>query len=161
METNVFIFICICYVVMAYGACNVIAFSEGPFHIFSRIRELAYEISEHFAKMFTCMMCLPANFGWICSIFNWFFIPIPFTPFNLIFRNIDYLWWLAALCDGAFTTGIVYLMYVINDYIEKRIDFYEQNIYRDETNTEGYDIPEEGDETFIVEDITIKNKRHE
>ena len=102
------------------------------------------------------MMCLPANFGWICSLVNWFLIPIPFTPFNIIFNGFENLWLLAILCDGALTSGIVYLMYVFNDYIEKKIEYYEQNIYRDETNTEGFD---EADD-LIVEDITINKNEH-
>lgn len=144
---------------MAYGACNVIAFGDGPFYIFTRIREWANNISPHFGKVFTCMMCLPANFGWICSLFNWFFIPILFTPFNIIFHDFDSnLWWLAALCDGAFTTGVVYLIYIINEYLEKRIEYYEQNTYRTEDNIEGYDnaISENG--ILTVDDITNSTK---
>jgi hypothetical protein len=141
----------------AYGACNVIAFGEGPFYIFSKLREWAYSISEHFAKVFTCMMCLPANFGWICSLFNWFLISIPFTPFNIIFAGNQNLWWLASLCDGAFTTGIVYLLYIINEYLEKRINYYEQNTYIDIDNVEGFDKTDENGNEIIVEDITLKN----
>ena len=144
---------------MAYGACNVIAFSEGPFYIFSRIREWAYNISEHFGKVFTCMMCLPANFGWICSIVNWFFIPINFTPFNIIFNGNENLWFLTALCDGAFTTGVVYLMYILNEYIEKKIDFYENNSINSDDDFEGYDSANNGNEILLVEDITLKNKK--
>lgn len=149
-------FVLFCYILMAYGACNVIAFSDGPFYIFARLREFAHDINPHFGKLFSCMMCLPANFGWICSIVNWFFIPILFTPFNIVFYGYDNLWWLAALCDGAFTTGIVYLIYIVNEYLEKRIDFYEKNTFRDMSNTEGYDLAEEDDEIITVDDITQK-----
>ena len=146
-----------CYIIMAYGACNVIAFGDGPFYIFSRLREWAHNINPHFGKVFSCMMCLPANFGWICSLFNWFLIPVAFTPFNIIFIETCNLWWLAALCDGAFTTGIVYLMYICNEYLEKRIEYYEQNTYPDISNTDGYDMM--NDETNNVEDITLN--KHE
>lgn len=146
---------------VAYGACNVIAFGDGPFYVFAKLREWSYDISEHFAKVFTCMMCLPANFGWICSLVNWFLIPVAFTPFNIIFHTYNDMWWLAALCDGAFTTGIVYFLYIINEYLEKRIDYYEQNTYRDETNIGGYDSAEQDGKTLIVEDITLKNKTND
>jgi hypothetical protein len=146
-----------CYILVAYGACNVIAFGEGPFHVFSRLRDWAYGISDHFAKMFTCMMCLPANFGWICSLVNWFFIPVAFTPFNIIFAGFPKLWFLALLCDGAFTTGIVYLIYILNEYLEKKIDYYEQNTYRNENNVIGFDSAEKDGKMLIVEDITIDN----
>jgi hypothetical protein len=118
-----------CYIFVAYGACNVIAFGSGPFRIFERIRSWAYAISEHFAQMFSCMMCLPANFGWIFSVVNWFLIPcVALTPFNIILGGYTGLWWLAALCDGAFTTAVVYLIYLLDDYLEKKIHFFETNI---------------------------------
>lgn len=149
------IFYCLtvfCYILVAYGACNVIAFSDGPFYIFSKIREWAYNINSHFGKMFSCMICLPANFGWICSLLNLLLISTPFTPFNIIFNsNVD-LWYLILLCDGAFTTGIVYLIYIMNEYFEKKINYFEENdnnVYIDE---------EENNDVFLVEDIT-KNKK--
>jgi hypothetical protein len=142
---------------MAYGACNVIAFSEGPFYIFSRIREWAYNINEHFAKVFTCMMCLPANFGWLCSLINYLFIPIPFTPFNIIFYQQSNLWLLMLLCDGALTSGAVYLIYILNEYFEKRIDYYEQNTIRNTENIIGYEPMDDNNENLYVEDITLNN----
>ena len=107
------------YSIMAYGACNVIVFGSGPFKIFERIREWADDIDEHFGQLFSCMMCLPTNFGIICSLVNWFFIPIAFTPFNILFAGTG-LWWLAMLCDGAFTSGIVWLINTIQEYIENK-----------------------------------------
>lgn len=148
----------LCYIIVAYGACNVIAFGDGPFYIFARIREWAYGISEHFAKMFTCMMCLPANFGWIFSLVNWFLIPVTLTPFNIILCGYPNLWFLALLCDGAFTTGIVYLIYIINEYLEKKIDYYEQNTYRNEDNIDGFDSFQNDERTLLVEDITLQNQ---
>lgn len=148
--------IILCYILVAYGACNVIAFGDGPFYVFSRIRQWANNISEHFGKVFSCMMCLPANFGWICSLVNWFCIPVAFTPFNIIFAGHTELWWLAALCDGALTTGIVYLIFILNEYLEKRITFYEQNTIIDENDIEGYDSASIDEKKFLVEDITLK-----
>ena len=158
MGTGFYILIILCYIFVAYGACNVIAFGDGPFYIFTRIRAWANNISEHFGKLFSCMMCLPANFGWICSVVNWFLIPVAFTPFNIIFSGYTNLWFLALLCDGAFTTGTVYLMYIVNEYFEKKIDYYEQNTYRDETNVAGFDSADNNGEILLVEDITLKNK---
>ena len=111
--------IVVLYSIMAYGACNVIVFGSGPFRIFEHIRELADNIHEHFGQMFTCMMCLPTNFGIVCSLVNWFFIPIAFTPFNILFAGTG-LWWMAMLCDGAFTSGIVWLINTIQEYIENK-----------------------------------------
>lgn len=107
------------YCIMAYGACNVIVFGSGPFKIFERIRYWSDYIDEHFGQLFSCMMCLPTNFGIICSLVNWFLIPVAFTPFNLVFAGTS-LWWLAMLCDGAFTSGIVWLIHTVQEYIENK-----------------------------------------
>lgn len=156
----ILLFMLLCYILMAYGACNVIAFSEGPFHIFEKIRNTAFNINEHLGKAFTCMICLPANFGWICSVINWFLIPMPFTPFNIVFYGYDNLWLLALLCDGALTTGAVYLIYILNEYIEKKIDLYEkENITED--NIEGYESAQKNDKILLVEDITLNDKNNE
>lgn len=111
--------IIILYCIMAYGACNVIVFGSGPFKIFERIRYWSDYIDEHFGQLFSCMMCLPTNFGIICSLVNWFLIPVAFTPFNLVFAGTS-LWWLAMLCDGAFTSGIVWLIHTVQEYIENK-----------------------------------------
>ena len=107
------------YCIMAYGACNVIVFGSGPFKIFERIRYWSDYIDEHFGQLFSCMMCLPTNFGIICSLVNWFLIPVAFTPLNLVFAGTS-LWWLAMLCDGAFTSGIVWLIHTVQEYIENK-----------------------------------------
>lgn len=107
------------YCIMAYGVCNIIVFGSGPFRIFEHIRYWADELDEHFGQMFNCMMCLPTNFGILCSLFNWFFIPIAFTPFNILFAGTS-LWWLAMICDGAFTSGVVWLINTIQEYFENK-----------------------------------------
>ena len=107
------------YCIMAYGACNVIVFGSGPFKIFERIIYWSDYIDEHFGQLFSCMMCLPTNFGIICSLVNWFLIPVAFTPFNLVFAGTS-LWWLAMLCDGAFTSGIVWFIHTVQEYIENK-----------------------------------------
>jgi hypothetical protein len=152
-------FIFICYIITAYGACNVLAFSEGPFYIFSNLRDWAYNLNEHFGKVFNCMICLPANFGWICSVVNWFLIPIKFTPFNIIFNGQDNLWFLALLCDGALTSGIVYLIYVINEYFEKKINFFESKTILTDDDIDGFDSTDNNGKQVLVEDITLNNKQ--
>lgn len=109
-----------CYCLVAYGACNVMVYGSGPFRIFEHLREITNNISPHFGQLFRCMMCLPANFGLICSLVNWFFIPIAFTPFNIILGGNAGLWWLACLCDGALTSGVVWLIHNIEIYFENR-----------------------------------------
>ena len=107
------------YSIVAYGICNIVVFGSGPFRIFEMIRYWSSEINEHFGQMFSCMMCLPTNLGIILSLINWFLIPIAFTPFNLIFAGTT-LWWLAMIFDGAFTSGIVWLINTIQEYFENK-----------------------------------------
>ena len=106
--------IIIAYIFVAFGFCNMVAFGSGPFRIFERIRDWSDGISEHFGLLFKCMMCLPANFGWIVSVLNWFLIPVAITPFNIILAGTG-LWWLAMILDCCFTTGVVWLLYVLDE----------------------------------------------
>ena len=57
----------------------------------------------------------------ILSIINWFLIPVAFTPFNILFGGMTGLWWLAAIFDGAFTSGIVWLIHHIQEYFENTV----------------------------------------
>lgn len=109
--------IIIAYIFVAFGFCNMVAFGSGPFRIFERIRDWSEGISEHFGLLFKCMMCLPANFGWIVSVLNWFLIPVAITPFNIILAGTG-LWWLAMILDCCFTTGVVWLLYVLDEWLE-------------------------------------------
>ena len=82
MSTGLIIFI---YCIAAYGFSNMVIFGSGPFKLFEKIREWSHYVSEHFSSLFNCMMCLPANVGWIASLINWFLIPqIAITPFNVV-----------------------------------------------------------------------------
>ena len=105
------------YSIAIYGLCNMAAFGSGPFKIFEKIREWSYEISEHFSKLFSCMMCLPANVGWITSLINWFFIPVKITPFNILLAGTN-LWWIALICDCCFASGIVWIIHNIESFFE-------------------------------------------
>ena len=74
-----------CYCVVAYGLSNMMVFGSGPFRIFEHIRNISSAIGEHFGQLFSCMMCFPANFGWVISLIDWFLLPnIAITPFNII-----------------------------------------------------------------------------
>ena len=114
--------IVLCYSFVAYGASNIIVFGSGPFRIFEHLRSVTERINPHFGQMFSCMMCLPANFGWICSLVNRFLVTsVAFTPFNMVFQGLDNSFWnivLLALCDGAFTSGIVWFIHHIEEFFE-------------------------------------------
>lgn len=130
-------FTIIVYILAVYGLSNIIVFGEGPFYILERWRELMYNIHPNIGKLFSCMMCLPSNLGWLISLIDWFLIPvIAFTPFNIVFAGTG-LWWLAMILDMGFTSGICWLLYVIDDYFEKKTSYYEDvNNVTDENNTD-------------------------
>jgi hypothetical protein len=96
----------------------MIVFGSGPFKIFEKIREWSYNLSEHFSSLFSCMMCLPANIGWISSLINWFLIPsIALTPFNILLSGTN-LWFIALIGDCCFSSGIVWIIHNIESFFE-------------------------------------------
>lgn len=106
------------YCIAAYGLSNMMVFGSGPFKIFEHIRNITSSISEHFGSMFQCMMCFPANVGWVVSLIDWFFIKsIAITPFNILLAGTN-LWWLALLCDCCFTSGIVWITHNVESFFE-------------------------------------------
>lgn len=115
MSNALIIFI---YSIAIYGFSNMMVFGSGPFRIFERIRNISNHISEHFGKMFACMMCFPANLGWVLSLIDWFFIKnTAFTPFNILLIGTN-LWWLALILDCFFASGIVWLIHNIETFFE-------------------------------------------
>ena len=122
-----YIFISCCYLLCCFGLSNIVVFGEGPFYILERWRNFAHNIHPNFGKLFSCMMCFPANLGWFLSIVDWFIIKsIAFTPFNIIFGGTN-LWWLAMIMDMGITSGFCWLLYVIDDYFEKNTLYTDDN----------------------------------
>lgn len=106
------------YIISVYGVSNMMVFGSGPFRIFEHIKRITSSISEHFGSMFQCMMCFPANVGWIVSLIDWFLLKnITFTPFNLLLIGTN-LWWVALIGDCVFTSGIVWLLHNFESFFE-------------------------------------------
>lgn len=124
-------FILICYIFFTYGMSVIITQGIGPMNIFLRLRIWAESIGPNFGMLFKCMLCMPTNIGWVFSLFNWFLLPIPISPFNIILDGTN-LWWLAMILDGCFTGGICHLLWNIDDYIDKNTPIFEDEV----TNTE-------------------------
>ena len=140
-------FLVFCYCIVAYGLSNMMVFGSGPFRIFERIRYVSGLIGEHFGQLFSCMMCFPANFGWLMSLIDWFLLKdIAITPFNIILAGTGY-WWLALLLDCCFTTGIVWLIHHVEEYFE--------NI-AENADKKSEIVVEEDPDVIEVEDITRK-----
>ena len=136
------------YSIFLYGISWMFVFSDGPFYIFTRIRGLAEAISEHFGKLFSCMVCFPSNLSWVMSLIDWFLIPqVAFTPFNILLAGTG-LWWLAALMDIGFGAGIVWAIHNVVEYFETMAE-----------NASPSEIVEERDPNVIeIDDITRKGR---
>lgn len=106
------------YCISVYGFSNMVVFGSGPFRVFEKLREWSSYVSTHFSSLFSCMMCLPANVGWIASLIDWFFLKnIAITPFNIFLAGTG-LWWVALIGDCCFTTGIVWLIHNVESFFE-------------------------------------------
>lgn len=115
MSNTLIIFL---YCIAVYGLSNMMVFGSGPFKIFEHIRYYTSYISEHFGSLFSCMMCFPANVGWIVSLIDWFLIEnFALTPFNILLVGTN-LWWIALLADCCFTSGIVWIIHNIESFFE-------------------------------------------
>lgn len=148
------------YVVAVFGLCNMVAYGSGPFRIFERLRSWAEGISDHFGLLFKCMMCLPANVGWILSLVDWFLISsVAFTPFNILLAGTG-LWWLAMILDCCFTSGVVWLIHQLDEWLEKEPNITNGDIekYMKENGYEFADAPSDED-TEVVELAPVMNKK--
>lgn len=117
-------FILVCYFIFAYGISIIFTNGVGPFGIFIKIRRMARQIGPLTELMFKCMMCFPANVGWVFSIFNWFCIPIAISPFNMILKGTN-MWWLAAIMDACITSAVCHTWWNIDDYVDKNTPIFE------------------------------------
>ena len=119
-------FIFFCYILFAYGMTVIVTQSIGPFNIFFRLRLWAESISDNFGLLFKCPLCFPTNVGWVFSHFNWFFLPKPISPFNMILYGTN-LWWLAMIMDACLTGGICHFIWNLDDYIDKSTPIFEDD----------------------------------
>lgn len=108
-----------CYIIAAYGLANMLVYGNGPFDIIDKFRNLCNKISSMFGKMLDCMMCTSANIGWVVSCIDLFLIKqTSFTPFNILFESDLSLWYLIILFDLFFTSGIVWLLHSLQEFLE-------------------------------------------
>ena len=126
-------FILFCYIFFLYGMSVIITKSVGPANIFFRLRMWAESIGPNFGLLFRCMLCMPTNIGWVFSLFNWFLLPIPISPFNMILCGTN-LWWLAMILDACFAGGVCHILWNIDDYIDKNTPIFEDEIEKTDSN---------------------------
>lgn len=111
------------YILCAYGLSEMVVFGRGPFGVFEKWREIAHNIGDGFGELFTCMLCFPTWVGMTLSFIDIVFIPFTqFTPFNMVFGLFPGGFWLnlfTVLLDGFATAGICWLLYQVEEALER------------------------------------------
>jgi len=109
------LFILFVYVLLAYGTTNIILYFDGPFKIVEYFRRFMTKLSSQFAELVRCQACCSTWVGILLSGVNMLATPsIPFTPFNLLLGSTG-LWWLILILDSLFTSGVVWLLFRLED----------------------------------------------
>jgi len=120
------------FVFGCYGASNIVVYSNGPFDICLKWRELTDKIHPKFGELFSCMMCYPMWFGIFLSGINLFLfnnIELYFTPMNYIFGDNIFTYvgkdfWVIStvimLIDGFVSSGTSWVIHNIEEYFENR-----------------------------------------
>lgn len=106
------------YIIFAFGFAEILIFFNGPFDIVEKFRKFAHWIHPKFGELFTCVACCSTWIGLFFSALNYWVIPIKFTPFNIIFADTQ-LWWLILFMDGMFTCGTTWLLYQLEEMMER------------------------------------------
>lgn len=115
------IFLLIIYILICYGASNMVVFSNGPLHIFDKLRTLTNKIHPMLGEIFSCMMCFPTWVGVILSSIDYFLLPnFVITPFNLLLTGITGFWGIAflILMDGILASGTTWFIHNVEEWFE-------------------------------------------
>ena len=109
----------ICYTIAMYGITNLLVYGSGPFNILTKFRDFCDTYITTVGEMLKCMMCTSTNIGIICSVIDLVLLPnVNFTPFNILYDNAHY-WWFIAPLDACFTSGVVWLLHTIQEALER------------------------------------------
>ena len=106
-----------CYILVSYGIANLFVYSNGPFHIFEKWRNLTHYIHEQIGELFTCMLCLSTWIGLALSLIN-------------IILGSAGLYWLIVILDMGFTSACVWLLHQLEEMMERTgiINYDDENI---------------------------------
>jgi hypothetical protein len=105
------------YGFMLYGLVLLIVNFSGPFNIMDYFRKFMHWLHPQLGKLIECPYCCSTWIGGFLSLLNYLLIPIKFTPFNIVFAGTN-LWWLIISFDTFFGCAAVWLLHVLDDYLE-------------------------------------------
>jgi len=114
----------ISYILFSYGITTMMVYFNGPFDLIEYFRRLMNAIHPKVGELFQCPLCLSTWIGGIFSMANYLWIPIRITPFNMILGGSG-LWWLIIPMDAFLTCGTVWLLHVLDEYLENNSKTYE------------------------------------
>lgn len=114
----------ISYVLFSYGITTMMIYFNGPFDIIECFRKTMNAIHPKLGELFQCPYCLSTWIGGLFSLLNYLWIPINITPFNLILGSTG-MWWLIIPMDAFLTSGTVWLLHVLDEYLENNSKTYE------------------------------------
>lgn len=97
----------------SYGLTLILTISEGPFHIFSKMRK----VTEKYG-LFECPLCTSINIGFILSLYDWLLLNSTLTPFNLILGG----GLLTVLLDSFACGAVCYLLFTVQSVLQKIIE---------------------------------------
>lgn len=112
------------YILFSYGITTMLIYFNGPFDIIEYFRKTMNAIHPKLGELFQCPFCLSTWIGSLFSIINYLWIPIKITPFNMILAGSG-LWWLIIPMDAFLTCGTVWLLHVLDEYLENNSKTYE------------------------------------
>lgn len=114
------IMILLCFILLCYGLSNMVVYSNGPWHIFSKWRDFTNSISENLGELFSCMMCFPLYAGVLISLLNvLFFKDISFTPMNYILTTGGiFVQIITVIFDGIIASGTTWILHNIEEFFE-------------------------------------------
>jgi len=106
----------ILYFIAIYGLSFMMVYQNGPFNLFSHIRN----ISKGLKDLLSCMFCTPTWLGMFASLLNiTIFQTTPFTVGFLIFGSITY-WPLIIMFDILITPVVVHFIDLIENIISNK-----------------------------------------
>lgn len=107
------------YTLVCYGIANTIIYANGPFHVFAYMHKFCDKHLPQMEELLSCFICLPWWIGMVLSALDYFLLDTHVvTPMNNIMGDSEY-WYAIIFIDGAFTTGIVWLINTIQSKYEK------------------------------------------
>ena len=112
------------YILFSYGITTMLIYFNGPFDIIEYFRKTMNAIHPKLGELFQCHFFLSTWIGGLFSIINYLWIPIKITPFNMILTGSG-LWWLIIPMDSFLTCGTVWLLHVLDEYLENNSKTYE------------------------------------